>query len=367
MPAIAAHFHVLKNYAQQLITIYIVGYAFGQLIYSPFANRYGRKTAIYLGIGLYLLSCLICLSGIHSNHLNLIIIGRLFMALGSAVGFVMSFTIINDFYPPQHARPIVSYLVLAFAIMPAIAVAIGGFITTHFSWQECFYFLFFYGIFIAMVSVFLPETLPQRDHNALRLNQLVKTYAQAFSHSPLVVFSMIYGLLAAFIYIIATAGPFIGIKRLGMDPSLYGLLMLIPYSGQAIGALLAAQLNKYFSSYSIVFISFCSVAMGAVLLLICVACHCLNNFTFIMSLFFVMAGLPIGYSSTSVMALANYNDKATGSAILSFIAMGMAMLTTFTLTALPDQNPFTMPLLFLAILIINLILFCYAKARFVQI
>ncbi len=134
LPAIGDFFVVSNGKAQQLITLFIIGYAIGQLIYSPFANRYGRKIAVYLGIVVYILSCIVCLVGIYIHSFDVLLIGRFLMALGSAVGMIISFTIINDFYFPEQARPVVSYTVLAYAFMPALAVFLGGIITSHISW-----------------------------------------------------------------------------------------------------------------------------------------------------------------------------------------------------------------------------------------
>ncbi|WP_251365908.1 hypothetical protein [Coxiella-like endosymbiont of Rhipicephalus sanguineus] len=53
---------------------------------------------------------------------------------------IISFTIINDFYFSEQARPLVSYTVLAYAFMTVFDIKLGSFITTHISWVGCFYF-----------------------------------------------------------------------------------------------------------------------------------------------------------------------------------------------------------------------------------
>ena len=104
LPKISQVFHITASYAQQIIFLFIIGYALGQLLYPPFANRYGRKIAIYIGLTLYFISWLLCLVGIHWQSFAMILLGRFGMALGSAVGMVISFTLINDVYEPKQAR-----------------------------------------------------------------------------------------------------------------------------------------------------------------------------------------------------------------------------------------------------------------------
>jgi len=364
LPAISDYFHVSNGYTQQLITIFIIGYALGQLIYSPFANRFGRKIAIYLGISLYLLSCLICLIGIYSYNLQIILIGRLLMALGSSVGMIISFTIIHDFYPPDKARPIVGYTVLAYAFMPAAAITLGGYITTHLSWIYCFYFYLLYGIVILITSTYLPETLQNKNIHALKIKALLLSYYNAFSTRRLMLFALIYGLMAAFIYIIASAAPFIGIDEIGLTPAHYGALLLIPYSGQFIGALLAGRISETLSAYQVMFIGYFCIAFGVISMFICFLLHWVNAFSLIVPMVFIMIGLPMNYSSASVMALVGYEDKATGSAIMSFITMSVALAATFILTVLPNENPLVMPSLFIAVLILAMFTFWHAAKSF---
>src|SRR5436190_17052493 len=60
LPAIANFFAISDSTAQLTITWFLVGYAIGQLIYGPIANRYGRKPALYVGISLQIFSSLLC-------------------------------------------------------------------------------------------------------------------------------------------------------------------------------------------------------------------------------------------------------------------------------------------------------------------
>lgn len=43
LPEIANHLYVSSSKAQQSISIFLIGYAFGNLPWGPIANRFGRK------------------------------------------------------------------------------------------------------------------------------------------------------------------------------------------------------------------------------------------------------------------------------------------------------------------------------------
>ena len=98
LPAISDFYSQTDANTKHLITFFIIGYAVGQLLYSPLANRLGRKKAIYIGIAIFLMSCLLSIWAIYLPSIKLLLISRFLMALGSSVGMVMTFTIINDYF-----------------------------------------------------------------------------------------------------------------------------------------------------------------------------------------------------------------------------------------------------------------------------
>jgi len=364
LPEISKFFSISNGRSQQLITLFVIAYAIGQLIYSPFANRFGRKIAIYLGISLYILSCLLCIAGIYLHSFDVLLIGRFFMALGSAVGMIISFTIINDFYFPQQARPVVSYTVLAYAFMPALAVFLGGILTTYISWIACFYFYLIYGGIIFVACASLPETLQTKSLDALKIKPFFYSYLRAFKHSRLISFSIIYGLMASFIYIISSGAPFIAIDTIGLPSSIYGAVLLIPYCGQLVGALTSGKLSKHLSSYKVMVLGYSSTIFGTLFMFICFIFQWINTFSLMAPIFFIMMGLPMVYSSVTVMALIDFEDKATGSAVMSFITMTITFTSTLILTLLPEQYPVVMPSLFVFVSILAVFAFWKASRRY---
>src|SRR5690349_9985312 len=81
LPEMAHYFAVSDNTAGLTITLYLIGYALGPLLYGPLANRYGRKVALYIGIGLEILAALLCLLAAWLYSFNLLLFARFIMAL----------------------------------------------------------------------------------------------------------------------------------------------------------------------------------------------------------------------------------------------------------------------------------------------
>src|SRR5471030_3210138 len=82
LPNIAHFFSITHAAAQQTITWFLIGYALGQLVYGPLANRFGRKPALYGGISLQIVSSLLCALSAAMHEYALLILGRFMLALG---------------------------------------------------------------------------------------------------------------------------------------------------------------------------------------------------------------------------------------------------------------------------------------------
>ena len=120
LPQIAAFFSITNEKVQLTITWFLIGYAFGQLLYGPLANRFGRKPALYAGILLQIISSLACVLAGKLHNYDALVAARFALALGSGVGLKMTFTLVNECYEPKSASKKIAYLMLAFAITPVL-------------------------------------------------------------------------------------------------------------------------------------------------------------------------------------------------------------------------------------------------------
>lgn len=360
LPSISDFFHLTNAKTQQLILQYLIGYAFAQLIYCPFANYLGRKSASYLGLALYTFASIGCIIAIHLSNFNLLLTARFFSAMGASAGLSITYTIINDYYPPEKRRAMVGYVTLAFAIIPSIANFIGGFLTTYLSWRYCFYFLLFYAPIMAVVIYFLPETLLKRDRHALKAIHLFRSYRKAFRSWPLTVFASISGLATIFVYISLSDSPFIGMDLIGLKASVYGTVMLIPYLGQLIGCLSVGHFSHKISPYSYMKIGFGLIIFGSVMMFLCFILGWISIVSLIMPLFFIMIGLPITYSNTSLIALLDFKDKATGSSVMSFIVMFPTVIMLYIRIYFLGESFMVLPSIFLGVIFLMILIFGWA-------
>lgn len=333
LPSIAHYFAISANSVQQTMTWFLIGYALGQLIYGPLANRFGRKPALYGGISLQILSSMVCaLSGLMHSYL-LLVLGRLLLALGSGVGLKMTFTLVNECYERVEASKLTSYLMLSFAITSSLGVALGGFINTHLGWQSTFYVGAMYGLLLLQLTRKLPETLKVINPNALKFAQLSHGYLTQFKNGKLVSGSLIMGGATAFFYVFAALAPFIAISIYGLNSSEYGLANLIPSIGLVLGSVVTAQLVKHFSAHTLIKMGILIALLGSFIMWSLMHLHAHVLIAVFLPMICIYFGLSFIMGTASSLTMGQASDKAYGSAVMSFLNMGFATVVVLSLGA----------------------------------
>lgn len=326
LPEITRYFSLNVDDAQLTMTWYLVGYTIGQLLYGPLANRYGRKPALYVGIILQIISSLICVLAGMTHLFSLLVIGRFLVALGSGVGLKMTFTLINEAYQPKAASRKMSYVMLAFAITPSLGVALGGLLTTHFGWMSCFVAGAVYGLILLYAVSRLPETQKELQYDAFKLQHLIEAYRVQFTNLNLFATGIMMGCVTGFVYVFAAVAPFIAINMFGMTSSQYGYANLIPSLGLIAGSLYSVQLTKNIPLISIIKRGVVISVTGVLIMVAATYEHSRLMYALFLPMIMVYFGSSMIMANTSSLVLSTIVDKAHGSAVMSFIYMGITTL-----------------------------------------
>ncbi len=75
LPAIRSDLRISDaNQSQYIISAVFVGMVAGKLLFGPLSDAWGRKPAIYLGLGLFIIGSIVCY---FATALNALLFGRL--------------------------------------------------------------------------------------------------------------------------------------------------------------------------------------------------------------------------------------------------------------------------------------------------
>ena len=330
LPNIAQFFVIDTLTAQNTITVYMLGYALGQLIYGPLANCWGRKAALYIGILIQILSSIVCISTGYWHYYALFPWARFTTALGAAVGLKMTYTLVNEVYAPKKASQVISYLMLAFAITPGLGIAIGGYLNAHWGWVSCFYATALYGVILLVLVTRLPETKKQVDSDSLHISNLLTKYMQQLKNRTLMLSSIIMGLATTYVYLFAAVAPFIAIELLDMGSQSYGIANCIPAMGLMCGSLVNARLIQRNSLLKSIIIGLLITALGSLSLYFGLFFSDNPAIYLFVSMAIVYFGLSLILPNVSVIAVQSAEDKSYGAGVMSFLNMGLATLLVAT-------------------------------------
>lgn len=352
LPELASYFGVSSERAQQTVTLFLVGYAFGQLLYGPLANRFGSTKTIMLGALVETIGALGCILAAPLHSFEFLLFSRLLMALGAGSGLKMTFTLTGKLFSQAESARVISILSMAFAITPGLGVFFGGILVTHFSWQGPFYLMLIYGLVLLLVSKTLPEAYATTDCNALKLKPLMQGYMRQFGSMKVVAGGLLIGVGTCVVYLFASLAPFIAIEKMGLSPSTYGTYNFLPALGILLGSLMASALSKKCAPQRILKLGLGIGGVGVIIQFIL-----LLTSTSPLALFVPMVIINFGMASVfgnaSALAIHSADDKGNASAVMSFMNMASACVAVLALGFFNVTAVWVLPAIYMALMLVG--------------
>lgn len=175
---IGADLHVVRaNSVQLVITVLFAGMMAGYLIYGPLADAWGRKPALILGLGLYILGSLICCL---SPSLTVLLLGRFVQGLGAAGGRIVTIAIVRDTYSGREMARVMSFIMGIFILVPIVAPALGQAVLAVAPWRAMFgLFILAALVALAWSHLRLTETLAPERAARLRFSVIADGFKAA--------------------------------------------------------------------------------------------------------------------------------------------------------------------------------------------
>ena len=142
---------------QLTLSLYMVAYAIGQVVYGPLSDRYGRLPVMRVALLIYCAASLACAL---APNIEMLLAARVLQALGSSGAIVLARAIVRDLYSGARAGRELSLMGAIMALAPVFAPMIGGLLQSAFGWRSHFVLQIAFGL-IAATFVWrkLPETL----------------------------------------------------------------------------------------------------------------------------------------------------------------------------------------------------------------
>jgi DHA1 family bicyclomycin/chloramphenicol resistance-like MFS transporter len=337
MPNIAAYFGTTSARMAYSLSTFFIGFAFGQILYGPLLDRFGRKTPLYFGIVISILASLACISSWNETSF---IIFRFLQALGASVASVSALAMVRDFFPPEESSKIFSMLVLVIGASPLLAPYLGSHIMLLLNWRWIFVFLIIMAmILMGLVRFALPIGYVPDDDASLRIKKVARIYRDILINPQFITYAVGGAFSFASLFIYVAASPIIFMDNFHMTPKIFGYI----FAGLSVGFIGGSQLNilllRYFSSQKIFRFALVSQFIIGSVYFIGVINHWFDRNLNIAFLFLVL--LCIGFTSPNGIALALApirKNMGSASAMVGMIRIGIAGLSSASIGLLSATN-----------------------------
>ena len=326
LPDIEAHYGLTDTNDQQLVIVsYMVGFGFGQLIFGPFSDRFGRKPVFYFGMAVYMAATVAAVAAFDfDTHLA----GRLFQGVAAGAVRVIAVAVVRDRFAGRAMARAMSFIMAIFILVPVVAPGIGAGILLIGPWQDIFWFLLGVGALLTVWTwLRLEETMPASARRPLTAHSFSAAAATVLANRQTLCYtataSLTFGPLLA--YIATSHQIFVGVYRIdAWFPVAFGGIALFSIGASFANARLVPRLGMRRLSHSALLIqlalalAFAAVALAGrpslVLLLVFLGLSlfavglCFPNFN-------ALAMEPHGAIAGTASSITGFVSTAIGSAL----------------------------------------------------
>ena len=239
-PEIEASLSASAIQVQQTMTAYLLAFAVMILWHGAISDSLGRRNVILVSLAVFVVASFGCAS-VHS--IQYLWAFRILQGVSAGAGIVVGRAMVRDLYHGAEAEKLLALVTMIFAIAPAIAPILGGWIVATFDWRTIFLALFVYAALLFWACWrHLPETLPPHLRRPFNADSLWASYKSVFGTLRFHMYAGTMALNFAGLFLYVASAPAFVIGHLHQTAQGFGWMFIPSVSGIFLGALLANRL-----------------------------------------------------------------------------------------------------------------------------
>lgn len=308
------------------LSSFFITFAFAQLLVGPLADHYGRKGFVLGGLALFVIGTMV--AGF-AGTLDVLIAGRVIQALGVCAAAVLARAIARDLFDGETLGRALSLTMIATAAAPGFSPLLGSLLTTALGWRAIFVMVGAAAVLIAgFYARGLGETLPPGRRTALSAASVVSAYGRLLRDGRFILPAASVSLLMSGLFASFAAAPAILMSGMGLSSLQAGLYFAATVFVVFAAGLAAPRLAHRFGSRTITTLGLATALLAGALLLIGPKNPGLGWYSLSMVIFLWGMGLanPLG---TAITMSPFGKEAGLASALLGFLTMGAAAITTW--------------------------------------
>ncbi|MDO6435305.1 multidrug effflux MFS transporter [Flavitalea sp. BT771] len=323
------------------LSSFFIGISAGQFLYGPLLDRFGRKKPLYAGIALYLVASALCAM---ARTVELLIILRLFQALGACACLVASRALVRDLFPVDQNARVFSQLMLVIAVSPIIAPTLGGYLAAGLGWKYIFVVLTIIAAFILTAVHFaLPEGRPPDKQMSLKPGPIISGFLNVLKEPQFYTYAFTGAIASAGLYAYIAGSPAVFMELFRVTERQYGWIFAVV----ALGLIGCSQLNslllKTYKSQQIIRVALICQSLIAVALFTGSFLGWWGLFSTITLCFLFLCCQGCVFPNSSALSLALFGRNAgTASALMGGVQMSIGALASAIVSFLNNHTALPM-------------------------
>jgi DHA1 family bicyclomycin/chloramphenicol resistance-like MFS transporter len=177
------------NQAQLVLTTFVLGMGLGTLVAGPLSDSVGRKRAIIGFVGLYIVGAI---AAAMATTIEMLLLARLVQGLGAAGPRIVSIALVRDLYEGRTMARIMSFVMMIFILIPAVAPSIGALIIAGFGWRGIFGAFVLFGILTVLwLGLRQEETLAPENRRPFRAGPLWEAFTEVLRNRMVLLYIVV--------------------------------------------------------------------------------------------------------------------------------------------------------------------------------
>jgi DHA1 family bicyclomycin/chloramphenicol resistance-like MFS transporter len=299
-PDIEIEFGISRAILSQSLAVYLVAFAVSTLAWGPLADRFGRRLVILISMALYTLGSIGCALAENAEVFMLL---RVVQGLAASGGFIAGRAMIRDAHDAEAAHRAMSQVMMLFALAPAIAPVLGGWLHDQFGWRSVFWFLSVFGSLLVLMGFLIRETLHDEQRRSIHPATVMRVYTGAILHKrfPALILCVSLSFGGLFLYI--AGAPTVIYDFLGLGGADFGWLFIPIVSGLILGASISSRLAHRWPAHRTISVGFLVMMLACVLNILAVNYTTAGIITLVGPLVLYVSGLAVMMPAITVLAL----------------------------------------------------------------
>ncbi|PBJ23858.1 Bicyclomycin resistance protein [Pseudomonas ogarae] len=313
------------------LSSFFITFALGQLVVGPLADRYGRQKLVLGGLSVFVVGTVI--AGL-ATTLDVLIVGRVVQALGVCAASVLSRAIARDLFEGETLARALSLTMIATAAAPGFSPLAGSVLSVTLGWRAIFILVGLAAVVLAFFYVRdLGETHPADRRAPHSAKSVVLAYGRLALDKRFILPALSMSLLMSGLFASFAAAPAILMQGIGLTSLQTGLYFAATVFVVFAAGMAAPRLAHRHGARIITLAGIACAMIGGGLLLVGPAAPGLGWYAFSMITFLWGMGLanPLG---TAITMGPFGKEAGMASALLGFLSMGAAALTTWLASVL---------------------------------